>query len=156
MYLLLSQFYYFYLSAFRQSIGIAIFIYSISYIKNRELLKYTISVLLAFFFHKSALILYPVYFIFNPKLKIKMRLNILLYLILNFLILIPQIRQKIIFIFSEILNILNLGRVSKSYLIKEGNFEIKSVLFILFLISSKLNLYLSFSYSFLIFLSIKN
>ena len=133
MYLLLSQFYYFYLSAFRQSIGIAIFIYSISYIKNRELLKYTISILLAFFFHKSALILYPVYFIFNPKLKIKMRLNILLYLILNFLILIPQIRQKIIFIFSEILNILNLGRVSKSYLIKEGNFEIKSVLFILFL-----------------------
>lgn len=133
MYLLFGQFYYFYLSAFRQSIGIAIFIYSISYIKNRQLWKYTINILLAFFFHKSAVILYPIYFIFNTKVKIKMKLNIFLYLILNLLILIPQIRQKIIFIFFKIINILKLGNLSESYLIKESNIEIKNIVFMLFL-----------------------
>lgn len=131
MYLLFNQFYYLYLSAFRQSIAITIFIYSISYIKDRKLLKYSISILLAFFFHKSVLILYPIYFIFNYKLKIKMWLNIFLYLTLNILSLIPQIQYKIIFIFYKVVSILGLGKLSESYLFKENSIEIKNMILLL-------------------------
>lgn len=133
MYLLFGQFYSMYLSAFRQSIAIAIFIYSLSYIINRKLISYTLSIILAFFFHKSAIILYPVYFIFSNKLKIKMKANIFLYVILNILVVIPQITRNIVLSFEKIVGLLKLGTLSESYLIKESNLEIKNIIFNIFL-----------------------
>lgn len=133
MYLLFSQFYYFYLSAFRQSISISIFIYSLSYIKNKKILKYTVNIFIAFLFHKSAIILYLIYFIFNSKMKIRMILNIFLYSISNILIFVPQIRNKIVLVFSKIVDILKLGNLNQNYLFKENDIGIKNIIFMLFL-----------------------
>lgn len=133
LYLQFNQFYYLYLSAFRQSIAIAIFIYSLSYIRDRKLLRYTLTIFLAFFFHKSALILYPVYFIFNYRIKVKIILIIYMYIILNILILLPQIQQEIFFIFSKIINILKLETLSKSYLVKSADIGIKNMVLTLVL-----------------------
>lgn len=133
MYLLFGQFYSMYLSAFRQSIAIAIFIYSLSYIRDKKIIKYTLSIILAFFFHKSAIILYPIYFIFNKSLKIKMKFNIYFYIILNILIMIPELSKSIVLSFSKVVSLLKLGSLSDSYLFKESNFEIKNIIFNLFL-----------------------
>lgn len=133
MYLLFNQFYYFYLSAFRQSISISIFIYSLSYIKNKKLLKYTISIFIAFLFHKSAILLYLIYFIFNSRMKIRMILNIYSYFILNILIFVPQIRNEIVLAFSKIVDILKLGNLNQNYLFKENDIGINNIIFILFL-----------------------
>lgn len=133
MYLLFNQFYYFYLSAFRQSISISIFIYSLSYIKNKKLLKYTISVFIAFLFHKSAILLYLIYFIFNSRMKIRMILNIYSYFILNILIFVPQIRNEIVLAFSKIVDILKLGNLNQNYLFKENDIGINNIIFMLFL-----------------------
>ncbi len=51
-------------SAMRQSVAIAIFIYSIDYLFKKDIFRYTISILIASSFHQSALILLPLYFIF--------------------------------------------------------------------------------------------
>jgi len=57
-------------SAMRQSLAIAIFVYSIDYIYKKDILCYCLCVVLASLFHSSALILLPVYFIglFNYKI----------------------------------------------------------------------------------------
>jgi len=52
-----------YMNVIRQSIAFSIFFWSIQYISNRKLMKYIAAITLAVCFHKSAIILYPVYFI---------------------------------------------------------------------------------------------
>jgi hypothetical protein len=57
------------LGIIRQAIAVSIFIYSIRYLKNREGIKYFFLILTAFYFHRSALILFPLYFFINRKIK---------------------------------------------------------------------------------------
>ena len=61
----------------RQMLAIAIILYSMKYIKERNLIKYIITVLLATSIHNSAIIMLPFYYIANMKLSKK---NILIYI----------------------------------------------------------------------------
>lgn len=55
-------------SAIRQSIAICFFIFSIQYLIERSFLKFLLIILLASLFHRSALVLIPLYFIATPKI----------------------------------------------------------------------------------------
>lgn len=65
---------YFYYSSFnilRQWIAIAIFLYAIRYIYNKNFKKYLLCIFIACTFHKTAIITIPMYFILNMKLNKK-------------------------------------------------------------------------------------
>ncbi|GAA0866136.1 EpsG family protein [Paraclostridium tenue] len=53
----------------RQGLGIAVFLYSIKYIYEKNFLKYFICITICVLFHKSTLVLYPIYFIVNREYK---------------------------------------------------------------------------------------
>lgn len=62
----------FYLMSFvyiRQGLAIVILCASIPYILKRDFIKFIILFIIAFFFHKSALIFLPMYFLVNIKIK---------------------------------------------------------------------------------------
>lgn len=70
IYLLFASTYFsIYLNGMRQMMAIAIFIYSIKFIKERNLLKYLLFILIASLFHLSILICIPLYFLYNIKVK---------------------------------------------------------------------------------------
>lgn len=85
LYIGFSQFYRVYFSAFRQSIAIAIFIYSLSYLKERKFWRYMCLIVIATLFHESAILLVPVYFFYNIKIKQKMSKIIVTYIIFSIL-----------------------------------------------------------------------
>lgn len=58
------------LSAIRQSIAIAIFVFAIRFAKERKIVPYILLIVVACLFHKSAIILMPVYFFANEN-KVK-------------------------------------------------------------------------------------
>lgn len=59
------------LSFLRQSIAIAIFLFSVHFLKNKRFLPYLLVILLACSFHKSMIIMIPVYFIAHIKINWK-------------------------------------------------------------------------------------
>ncbi|XOQ48306.1 MAG: Transmembrane protein EpsG [Eubacteriales bacterium] len=59
------------LSFLRQSIAIAIFLYAINFLKKKKLIPYILIVLLAASFHKSIIIMIPVYFLAHIKVNWK-------------------------------------------------------------------------------------
>ncbi|CDE83499.1 putative uncharacterized protein [Clostridium sp. CAG:273] len=72
-YILFASCFFFYaMNVMRQSIVIAIFIYCIRYIKERNVMKYMMIIILASFIHKIALIFIPVYFVSYFKIKPKL------------------------------------------------------------------------------------
>ena len=113
-------------SGLRQAIAIAIVAISYKYIKEKKLLKFLLFVLVAFFFHKSALVallLYPMYHanITKPKL----------------FIFVPIIGFVFVFnkpIFDFMLQFL--GEYGESYSSKETGAYMMIVLFALFLLFS--------------------
>lgn len=58
------------LNTTRQYIAIAIFLYAIRFIQNKQLFRYAAAILIAALFHKSILIMLPVYFICRIKFSI--------------------------------------------------------------------------------------
>lgn len=66
-----SCFFFYAMNVTRQSIVIAIFIFSIKYIREKKIIKYMILILIASLIHKIALIFIPIYFIGNLKLDLK-------------------------------------------------------------------------------------
>ena len=62
---LYGVFYFFYLPSFRHSISVAIFIYSLKYLKEKNFKKYFLLSLIACLFHKSAIILFGIYYFFK-------------------------------------------------------------------------------------------
>ncbi len=69
----------------RQMLALSILLISVSYIKNRKFIKFTICVLVATLFHKSSILFLVGYFLFNIKITNKY-LN---YLIIIFIALVP-------------------------------------------------------------------
>lgn len=57
------------LSIIRQYVALSIVFYSFKYIKSRNLLKFMISIAVAFLFHKSAVVALVLYWVYNIKLK---------------------------------------------------------------------------------------
>ena len=70
VFLLVGTTYYFiFLNAMRQLIVVAIFLYAIKFIKERNLKKFLMYMLVAATIHSSALILIPLYFVYGIKLR---------------------------------------------------------------------------------------
>lgn len=72
-----TQYYFASFNGIRQMISIAIFIYSIKYIKNRNLKKYLLWIISASFIHYSSIIFLPLYFLYGVKIKPKIQIIIL-------------------------------------------------------------------------------
>lgn len=72
IYYCISPFYIATFNGTRQYIAIAVFIWALKFIEQRDLVKYIISLLLAgFFFHGSVLIFIPLYFMMNKNISFK-------------------------------------------------------------------------------------
>jgi len=56
-----------FMNTMRQQIAFCIFLYSIEFIRSKEIFKYFAFILLAALFHKTALMLLPLYFLFQYK-----------------------------------------------------------------------------------------
>ena len=79
IFLLLSTTYFTtYLNGMRQLMAIAIFLYAIKYIKNRDFSKYILFIIIACMFHTSSILYIPLYFLYGIKIKPKTQLIILL------------------------------------------------------------------------------
>ncbi len=62
------------LNVLRQTLTFSIFVFSIRYISNRQFVKYAITILLASTIHKSALVLFPFYFLLTSDWLLRRRL----------------------------------------------------------------------------------
>ena len=68
------------LNVLRQTLAFSIFVFSLRYIQHKNLFKYLITILFAFIFHRSAIILFPLYFIANIDYLLRhRRLQLVLY-----------------------------------------------------------------------------
>lgn len=65
LYLVYFDLFFYSLSAIRQSIVISIVVYTLKYIENQNFKKYFIWIIFGAFFHSSALIMIPVYFMYQ-------------------------------------------------------------------------------------------
>ncbi|WP_033148153.1 EpsG family protein [Prevotella sp. P6B1] len=68
-------FFQFALSGIRQTLSISILLYTLPFIQNKKLIPYFAIVILAYLFHKSALLFLPMYWIMNLRVT---KLNMLL------------------------------------------------------------------------------
>ncbi|ANO34983.1 hypothetical protein A6E01_17565 [Vibrio breoganii] len=64
-------FFLFGFNAARQSITVALFLFSVKFIINRDFTKYTFVILIGFFFHKSIILCLPCYFLYRKVLSFK-------------------------------------------------------------------------------------
>ena len=83
----------------RQSIAAAILIYSIIFIAEKDLFKFTIMVIIASFFHRSAIIFFPAYWLYYSKISNKKAIIII---IISFFIGYSELLNKIISIFAGV------------------------------------------------------
>lgn len=72
MYVLISLFYFASFNTVRQSFAVACFLFSIRFLLSKEFFKYTLMILVASLFHKSALIFWPLYFVLTLKFSFKL------------------------------------------------------------------------------------
>lgn len=72
------QYYGFMLSAERQTIAISLVLLGVQFIFNRQLIKYLICIVIAYSFHNSVIVAFPLYFCFIKTLDSKKRFLALL------------------------------------------------------------------------------
>ena len=77
--------YYFQFNGNRQAIAIAIFSVAIFFIIKKQPIRYVVSILIGFLFHKSIIICLPLYFIFRNDVKPK-KIVLILFVFLLFII----------------------------------------------------------------------
>lgn len=70
LYLSYFDLHFYSLSAIRQSIVMSIFIYSYRYIEEKKVIKYIMWIIFAQFFHRTAFILIPIYFVYQIYINI--------------------------------------------------------------------------------------
>lgn len=120
MFVYILLFYQISFNGIRQIIAMAILLFSIKYILERRLLFFTLAILLAMGFHKTAILFYPFYFLYflygtnRYKVLKLLSFSILIILMINF--------SSILFpIFQEIESI---SYYTSSYLDSEREFSI--------------------------------
>lgn len=106
---------------FRQLIALTFFIIAIKYLKERKIYKYTFIILVASLFHKSALLLLPLYFVEYIKFNMKK------FLLLTFFSkIVLNIFLEIIFlILPKYANYLN----SERYMLRDGSLKMYIIYF---------------------------
>lgn len=66
--LVLMGYYFCFMNGIRQMLAVSILLFSIKYIRERNLIKFLLIIMLASLFHSSALLFIPVYFIYKLKI----------------------------------------------------------------------------------------
>lgn len=108
IYLILAIFIYLsnvgivFINLMRQGVAVAIFFYASTYIKDRNLKKYIIFMLLGAGFHSSILLLLPMYFIKDIKFS---KLNYLISVIVSYLFVYTRTSQTVINFFASHISI---------------------------------------------------
>ncbi|WP_297633619.1 EpsG family protein [uncultured Clostridium sp.] len=77
--------YFISMNVVRQSVAVAIFLYALKYAINRDIKKYFIFILIAALIHMSAFIYFPIYFLFNKKIKTHIIVSIISILCMPFI-----------------------------------------------------------------------
>ena len=75
--LILGGVYLSYMNGIRQQLAFCIFVFSLEFIFKRKPIKHYLLILLAFMFHSSALLLLPIYFLFQLKKKFMIVIGII-------------------------------------------------------------------------------
>lgn len=88
------------LSAIRQSIAMAIFIFAVHFSKKKKIIPYIILIIIASLFHKSAIVLLPLYFVANEK-KVKLWQIVAIVSVVLVLLLSPESLNQVITNFLE-------------------------------------------------------
>lgn len=96
--LFIPMFYFYSMNGIRQALATAIFFYSIKFIINRRAIKYFVSLVVAILFHKSAVILFPLYWLINIKYS---KLWLWIYFFLGIIILVMNPLQIIMELFTS-------------------------------------------------------
>lgn len=96
------------LNILRQSIAVAIIIYSLKYAEEKKLIKFIVGVIIAMLFHSTAIIALPIYFIF--MVEGSKRINIYRLIILGILVIF------ILNFFNIIEGAVNIGLISAKFL----------------------------------------
>jgi len=106
---------------FRQLIALTFFIIAIKYLKERKIYKYTFIILVASLFHKSALLLLPLYFVEYIKFNMKKFLLLTFFskIVLNIFL------EVIFFILPKYANYLN----SERYMLRDGSLKMYIIYF---------------------------
>lgn len=82
----------------RQAIAASICFFSFRYIQERKMWKYFILIFIAFLFHRSALIMFPLYFLLNIRFSNKVHLAVLFLGCAIMFFHIPWFNQSLLFI----------------------------------------------------------
>lgn len=88
---ILLNFYNFHFNGIRQAITIAMSIYSLKFIFDRNLNKFFIMVFIGFLIHKTMLIMLPIYYLYNCKLTTRLVLGMLAVITISAVLLDPII-----------------------------------------------------------------
>lgn len=128
-----GTFFFFSLNGVRQSIAIALFYYSLYFLKNNNFIKYFFINMIGALFHTSALVFLPLYFLLKKKINTKLKIIIILS------------TYFFSFVASKYIILLLSSTKYNFYLSKAGYFTLGS-----FNISSIINLILFLLYEFLI------
>ena len=83
-FLFCTEFFFWSMNGIRQFTAMSIFLFSIKYILDKQLIKFTLTLIFAGLFHKSAFIFFPLYFI--PYKKLYNRTIMLIIFLFSFLI----------------------------------------------------------------------
>ena len=105
-------------SAMRQSLAIALFLFSIDYINKKDAIRYFLCIVLATLFHTSALVLLPVYFLGIFDWKINRPLAIIFFVIYILFFQFGILLMPVLSIF--------VGTNFESYMRYEGTIELSS------------------------------
>ena len=94
----------------RQSMAMAVCLFAIPYIINRDIRKYFLCMIIGFLFHRSIIIFLPVYYIYNIATN-DTRKNAFIRIVLLFVLLIC-----VIFFKQIVIILVNIGALSSKYL----------------------------------------
>ncbi len=78
LYIFSPEFMLIHASAMRQSLAISIFIFSLDYLYRKDAIRYFLCIGIAWFFHSSALILFPIYFLSYSNWKMNKKTTVIL------------------------------------------------------------------------------
>lgn len=111
-YLSIFSLFFYHLSMVRQSIAISMFFYAIRFIEKKQIFKYILIIAFASFFHKSAIILLPIYYYCNyMKINLK-RGSIFIFMLVFFYYSKEKIVNILYFILIKINMLKYIGYIS--------------------------------------------
>jgi len=121
--LIIGCFFLTYMNGIRQMTSFCILAYSLKYIIQENWKKYILAIIIAFLIHKSAIIVFPLYFIFNFKNEYFKSIKVqIVMLAISLILLILNFNDKILYIIEKITSLINYGKYASA--MRNGTLEI--------------------------------